>query len=351
VNGKRKRKYFYGETRKEVQEQLTKALRDVQQGLPVVTGRLTVEMFLTRWLEDSVKPTVRPRTYEAYQYRVTKHVIPALGRFALDKLTPQHIQVFVNGKLRDGLSPQTVANLLCTLQTALERAMRWHLVHHNVAGLVDPPHVARREVRILTPEQARTFLNAAKDDRLESLYWLALTTGMRRGEILGLRWQDVDLEEATLTVRVQLQRIRGKAQLVEPKTATSRRTIALPPVTIEALRRQRTRQDRERMLAGSRWSDHGLVFASTIGTPIDTATLARKFDQALTRAQLSHIRVHDLRHTAATFMLAQGIAPKLAMDALGHSNLSMTMGTYQHVTANLRREVAKGMQDLLAGDD
>jgi integrase len=319
--------------------------------LPVATERLTVEQFLIRWLENSVKPTVRPRTYETYQHRVTKHLAPALGRFALDKVTAQHVQTFVNGKLKDGLSPQTVAHLLGTLHTALERAVRWHLVHRNVASLVDPPHIERAEVTILTPEQARIFLAAAKDDRLESLYWLALTTGMRRGEILGLRWQDVDLEEAVLTVRVQLQRIGGKAQLVEPKTATSRRTIALPPVTVEALKRQRTRQHQERLLAGSKWRDHDLIFASVIGTPMDAVTFARKFDQALKRAGLPHIRVHDLRHTVATFMLAQGIAPKLAMDALGHSNLSMTMGTYQHVTVHLRREIAKGMQDLLASDD
>jgi integrase len=351
VNGKRKRKYFYGDTRRQVQDQLTKALRDVQQGLPVATERLTVDKFLTRWLEDSVKPAVRQRTYESYQHRVTKHLSPALGRITLDKLTAQHVQAFVNGKLRDGLSPRTVILLLGTLHTALERAVRWHLVHRNVAGLVDPPHVERKEVRILTPEQARTFLNAAKGDRLESLYWLALTTGMRRGEILGLRWQDVDLNEATLSVRVQLQRVGGKMQLVEPKTATSIRTIALPPVTIAALKRQRTRQYEEQVLAGNRWQEHDLVFASIIGTPMDFMTFARKFDISLTRAKLPHIRVHDLRHTAATFMLAQGIAPKLAMDVLGHSNLSMTMGTYQHVTAKLRREVAQGMQDLLAGDD
>jgi integrase len=284
VNGRRKRKYYYGDTRKEVQEKLTQTLRDVQQGLPVPTERLTVERFLARWLEDSAKPTVRPRTYETYQHRVTKHLAPALGRIALDKLTAQHVQAFINEKIKDGFSPRTVTSLLGTLHTALERAMRWHLVHRNVASLVDRPHVERAEVTILTPEQARTFLDAAKDDRLESLYWLALTTGMRRGEILGLRWQDVDLEEAILTVRVQLQRIGGRAQLVEPKTATSRRTIALPPVTVEALKRQRTRQRQERLLAGNKWRDTGLVFASVIGTPMDTVTFRRKFDLALKRA-------------------------------------------------------------------
>ncbi len=349
INGKRKRKYFYGDTRKEVQGQLTKTLRDLQQGLTVATERLTLAAFLTRWLEDSVKPTVRPRSYEAYRHRAQKHLIPGLGRHTLDKLTALHVQGFVRGKLADGLAPRTVGSLLGTLHTALEQAVRWNLVARNVASLVDAPRVERREVRTLTPDEARAFLKAAADDRLESLYWLALTTGMRRGEILGLRWQDVDLAEAILTIRVQLQRIGGKAQLVEPKTTTSRRTITIPPVTVAALHRQRARQNMERLLAGSRWQHHDLVFASTIGTPMDAVTFARKFDLALARAELPHIRVHDLRHTAATFMLAQGIAPRIAMDALGHSNLSMTMGIYQHVTANLRRDVAKGMEDLLTG--
>lgn len=347
INGKRKRKYFYGDTRREVQERLTKTLRDIQQGLPIASERLTVEQFLTRWLEDSVRSSVRPRTYAEYEMRTRNHFIPTFGKVALEKLTAQHVQAFVADRLADGLSPRYVRTLLTTFRQALNRAVRWGLVQRNVASLVDTPKVERKEERILAPDDARRFLESAKEDRLESLYWVLLTTALRSGEARGLRWQDIDLAAGTLTVRVQVQRVNGTMQLVPPKTEKSRRTIAVAPVTVAALKRQRARQREERLLAGSRWQENGLVFTGITGGPVDTATFARKLSLALTRAGLPSMSPHRLRHSAATFMAVAGVNPRIAMDALGHADLAMTMGIYQHVTATMQRDVANGMEMLL----
>jgi len=349
VNGKRKRKYLYGTTRRAVQQRLTKVLRDVQQGLPVAMERQTVAQFLERWLKDSVKPAVRPRTYTEYAMRTRNHFIPAFGMLALDKLTTQHVQAFLAERLAAGLSPRYVRTLLTTFRQAIGRAVKWGLVQRNVASLVDTPKVERKEERILAPDEARCFLEAAKGDRLEGLFWVLLTTALRSGEARGLRWQDIDFDASTLSVRVQVQRINGTMQLVAPKTEKSRRTIAVAPITIAALKRQRARQREERLLAGSRWSEHGLVFTGITGGPVDTATFARKLTLALTRADLPPMSPHRLRHSAATFMAVAGVNPRIAMDALGHSDLTMTMAIYQHVTATMQRDVANGMEALLTG--
>lgn len=348
VNGKRKRKYFYGETRREVQEQLTSTLRDVQQGNPVTTERLSVGQYLDRWMEDSVRPTVSPRSYVTYRQIVRNHFIPAFGRVSLAKLTAHRVQVYLNAELAAGRSPRTVAHGLGVLRIALNQAVRWNLVARNVALLVLPPRAPRYEVRPLTPDQARVFLDVIKGDRLEALYTVAVAVGMRQGEIFGLQWQDIDLDEGTLTVRHQLQRIDGKAQLVEPKSVRSRRVVALPAVAVTALRRHQARQTEERLVAGSSWQEWGLVFASKIGTPL-TKNLTATFQRLLRDAGLPRQRFHDLRHTCASLLLAQGVHPRLVMETLGHSQIGVTMNTYSHVIPALRRSVADEMEALLTG--
>lgn len=346
--GKRIRKSLYGPTRQAVQEQLTRTLRDLQQGLPVVADeRQTVEQYLRRWLVEAVQPTLRPRTVTTYEGWVRCHLIPELGRIQLVKLTPQHVQSMMSRALRNGLSPQSVIHLRAVLRRALTQAVRWGILPRNVAALVDPPHVPRYEIRVLSPEQARKFLGIAAADRLGALYTVALAVGLRQGEALALHWEELDLDRASLTVRHALQRIGGKLQLVEPKSLRSRRTIALPPFAVTAFREHRARQMRERLWAGSRWQEHGFVFTTTFGTPLDGSAVTRRLHRLLGDASLPQQRFHDLRHSAASLLLVQGVHARVVMEILGHSQISLTLNTYSHVIPALQEEAARRMEELL----
>lgn len=248
------------------------------------------------------------------------------------------------------LSPASVAYGRTVLRAALNQALRWGLVARNVAALVDPPRVTRKEVEPFTLDEARAFLAAVKGDRLEALYTVALALGLREGEALGLRWADIDLDGAMLAVRQQLQRVTGAGlQLVEPKTERSRRTVALPDVVVRALRAHRVRQLEERLLAGARWVDSGQVFTTRRGTPLDAANALKAFKRALQGAGLRNQRFHDLRHGAATLLLAQGVQPRAIMDLLGHSQVGVTLNLYSHVLPEVRRDAADKMDAVLSG--
>jgi integrase len=347
-NGKMQWKYIYGKTWREVSDQLKAAQHAQQQGLPVVVERQTVAQYLARWLEDSARRKVRPKTYDSYAQIVRLYIEPDLGPIQLSKLTWQQIDALLNKMIKAGLSPRTVRYCLAVLRMSLEKARKRSLVGQNVALLVDPPRAVRHEIRSLSPEEARVFLNTVRGDRLEALYSVAIALGLRQGEALGLRWEDVDMDKCTLRVRYALQRIDGKPQLVEPKTQKSRRTIFMPQVTVNALRAHRVRQLEERLVAGTRWKEQGLVFTSTIGTPLDPRNAFRLFQEALQRAGLPHIRFHDLRHTCASLLLAQGVHPRVVMETLGHSQISLTMDTYSHVIPALQRDAADRMDALLS---
>lgn len=367
-NGKRKRKYLYGTTRTEVAEQLTKVLREKAQGLPVAVERQTVGQFLERWLEESVKRTVRPLTYQQYHQHVRLYLaprdgkgrylpLPALGGLLLEKISPNHVQSVLNAKLGSGLSPRTVQLSLVILRHALDQAVKWGLAGRNVAKLVDSPKVKHFEIKPLTPTQARDFLKATHGERLEALYSVALALGLRQGEALGLRWSDVDFEARTITIRQTLERIGGKRfgepgrlQFVEPKTNRSRRTIAMPDAIAKALKAHRVRQMEERLAAGSRWHDNGIVFSTTIGTPIEPRSVVVDFKRVLTKAGLSDsLRFHDLRHSAASLLLAQGVQLRTIMELLGHSTIVLTANTYSHVMPEAMRDAAEKMDVVLAG--
>ncbi len=353
VDGKPKRKSFYGKTRKEVADKLVAAQRELQQGGMVVTERQTVAQFLTRWLDEVIKPSKEPATYRTYAGLARKHLIPALGHHQLGRLAPQHVQAMLTAKSTGDLAgkPCTVQRLRDVLRNALNQALRWGLVTRNVAELVDPPHYQPPEVQPFTPEEAQAFLAAAKGDRLEALYTVVLAVGLREGEALGLRWEDVDFTKGLIRVRKQVQRIDGKLQLKDIKTAKRKRsrTVSLPPVLLAALRAHRTRQLEERLLAGGRWQDWDLVFPSTIGTPLDARNVLRRFQTLVATAGLPHQRFHDLRHCCASLLLAQGVPPRVVMEILGHSDIRLTMNTYAHVMPVLQREAADLMEAFLTG--
>jgi integrase len=258
--GRRRRKYIYGATAQEVQDQLLKDRADLAAGLPVAVDKQTVEQFLNRWLE-AVRPSVRPRTFQSYEILVRNHIVPELGRFRLDKLAPQHIQAALARKSASGLSAQTVRHIRAILRIALNQALKWGVVGRNAAALAIAPKLVRNRAHSLSPEQARQFLDAARGDRLEAVYTVALSLGLRMGEILGLRWQDVDLDAPTLSVNQAIYRMAGKGLVAaEPKTDRSRRTLFVPDGVLRALKAHRLRQLQERLAAGPRWHDGGLIF-------------------------------------------------------------------------------------------
>jgi integrase len=343
----RRRLTFYGQTREEVRRKLAAAVRanDLKE-LPDARG-LTLGDFLDQWLEEVAKPSVRPWTFEGYEVHVRRHVKPLLGHIPLDKVEPLHIQTLMNRKLREGLSPKSIRYLRGTLRTALNQAQRWGLVARNSAALVDGPRVERYEIRPFTPQDARTFLMNVKGHRLEALYSVALTLGLRQGEALGLRWQDVDLHLGYLRVEKQLQRIEGKFQLVEPKTAKSRRTIVMPPSITAALRTHRELQAAELRRQGGERNPLDLIFTREDGGPLDGTVVSHQFHRLLDQAHLEQRRFHDLRHSCATLLLAQGVPARVVMEILGHSQIALTMNTYAHVIPELRRNAAERMEALI----
>lgn len=315
--------------------------REHDRGLDLTARPETVGQFLTRWLEDVARPTIRPSTYESYRGHVENHLIPALGHLKLTELTPQHVQRLMNEKRASGLAPRTVAYMRAVLRRALMHALKWGLLTRNVATLVDPPKITRTPVHPLTPEQVRVFLDFTKDDRLGPLFHVAIATGRRQGELFGLRWEAVDFDAGTLTVRYALQRVKdaeGKteARLMDPKTPKSRRTIHLPASAVAALRTQKTRQKEERLLAGGRWREEelDLIFTTTIGTPLkplNASNVTHHLQRVLAEAGLPRQRFHDLRHGCATLLLAQGVPLKTIQEVLGHSQITLTADTYAHL--------------------
>ncbi len=332
-----KRRYISGKTKTEAREALAAARANVAGGMVADSGNLKLSEYLEQWLNDSVRGSVKPVTHQSYGLLVNKHVSPALGNIKLLKLTPAHLQGFYRSKLDAGLSPRTVQYLHVVLHRALKQALRWGLVARNVAEAVDPPKVHKKEVTPLSPEQARTFLEAASEagDRLEALYVLAIHTGMRQGELLALRWEDVDLEAGVL-------RVKGT------KTARSRRTVKLSQTAVEALNGHLTRQLEEIDRVGSLWQENGLVFASKIGTPLNRHNLTqRSFKPLLRRAGLPEIRFHDLRHTCATILLSKGVHAKFVQELLGHATIAITLDTYSHVLPGMGGGTADAMDETL----
>jgi integrase len=297
---------------------------------------------------------VRPLTHQQYAQHVRLYLGPALGKHQQSKLSPQHVQAFVNQQLKSGLSPRTAQLSLVILRHALDTAVKWSLVGRNVAKLVDPPQVKRHETKPFTRDEARTFCDAVQGKRWRAAYLTALILGLREGELLGLRWQDVDFDRRTLTVNQTVQRIRSGAEgdgssleFCETKTNRSRRTLSLSPSLIAILKAHRVSQSKARLVAGSEWRDLGLVFSTSIGTPIEKSNLFRDFKRMLKDTKLPPVRFHDLRHSTASLLLAQGVHPRAIMELLGHSRIGVTMDTYAHVMPAMLEDVAMKMDAVL----
>jgi integrase len=265
-----KRKVIYGRTRQDVADKLAVALADRAKGLPIAVERQTVAAFLTSWLEETAQHRLRPRTYVRYRQLVERHALPALGRVTLQKLTPQQLSGLYGAKLAEGLSPRTVQFLHAVLHGALRQALLWGLIPRNPADAVRAPRPKRHPMQPLDADQTRALLTAATGDPLEALYVLAVMTGMRQGELLGLRWSDVDWDAGRVQVRHTLQWLKGgEWRLDEPKTGHSRRSIRLPATALHQLKAHRARQNAERLALGALWADHDFIFPNTLGRPFE----------------------------------------------------------------------------------
>jgi integrase len=352
VNGKRARKYVTGRTRKEVAAQLRRAVDARDTGnLVIGHATLTLGEWLTFWVDSIASAKVRPSTLTTYRGYINNRIIPALGRHRLDRLQPEHLEAFYRASQDDGMAPASVLHMHRIISRALKIAHRRGRVGRNVATLVDAPSVDRAEIEPLSADEARRILLTAIGQRNSARWSVALSLGLRQGEALGLLWQDIDLDQRTLTVRRALQREAGGGLvLVPPKSRAGRRTMLLPAPLVAHLKEHRAAQNRERLAAGEMWVDGDFVFATAVGKPIDPRNDYRAWKLLLVDAEVRPARLHDARHTAATLLLMQGVAPRVAMQILGHSQISLTLGTYSHVVPELAEEAAAAMTRALWDD-
>lgn len=342
-----RRKSLYARTQREVLDKRKAELERDDEGRPAGKEKQTFAAYLADWLV-SARPRLRPRTWIRYEELGRIHAA-AIANVPLVKLGPQHLERLYARRLEAGAAPMTVRRLHGMLHKVLDQAEKWKLVGRNVAAIVSPPRAPRYDMRTLTEEQTRAFLETAAGERFEALYVLAVSTGMRQGEILALRWRDVDLERATLHVQQGVQFVGSEPIFVPPKTNKSRRKIELTKVAVAALRRQRARQIEERLAAAGAWQDNDLVFADQAGGVTKPDRVRWNFWRTLERADLPRIRFHDLRHTAATIALGRGVHPKIVSEMLGHSTIAITLDLYSHVTPTMQREAAAVFDAVLGG--
>jgi integrase len=348
--GRTVRKVVSSTTRAEVAEKLKRLQRQLDDGLPAPDASLTVSQLLSRWHTDVLRHQVAPSAADNYKAIADNHIVPTLGKKKVVNLSSADIDRLLSQKLDSGLSVSTVRRIRSVFSQALDQGMRWGTVTRNVATLTRPPKSTRVEGRTLTPEQARQLLKALQGHRNQALYTLMLSTGLRRGEALGLRWSDFDEREAVVSVRRQLKREGGVLTTSDTKTARSRRSINLPNPMVAELRAHRARQAAERLALGEAWQDSGFVFTSSVGTPMDPRNVHREFRGICRGAELGDWHPHELRHSAASLMLAQGVKLQVVSEVLGHSSIRMTADVYGHILAPDRKAASEAMGAALWGD-
>jgi integrase len=336
------RKVFYGKKQSEVVAKLDEAANDLRHGMLVVGSNTTVQEYLENWLENVHKPTIRLSTYLNYGKLLKNYLVPGLGKVTLHKLTPQQVQAFYSQKISDGLAPKTVNNIHGVLHKALDNAVKWNILPRNVCDAVTPPRIPRKEQKVLTKQQAHTLLEEVRAHRLEALLTLAITTGMREGELLALHWQDIHFEDRTLQVKRAVSYLKGYGYVEsEPKTAKGRRMISLPAFVVDVLLRHHAQQQDQRREVGDAWIDKDLVFTNAQGYYYSSSTLRKVFRRFLVSIGLPHMRFHDLRHSAATILLALKVHPKVVQEILGHSQITMTLDVYSHALPSMQDDVTK----------
>jgi len=344
-DGTRARKFVYGKTWAECDAKRRELLDKAAQGIPVPTRSAKLAEWLPYWLENVVKPRRKLSTYDKYEAHVRLYLVPLLGAKRLESLGVADVRRFLV-QVEKKTTAATAKEAHRVLRTALAAACREELVTRNVASLVEPPRPSARELSPWTLDETLTFLAAARRDPLYAAFVLAITMGLRRGEIVGLRWSDVDLDKRVLYVRQQTQRRRGQLYDDDPK-GRRRRAVPLPAMCIAPLRWHRMRQAALRERMGDKWETSGHVFTTRTGRPVEPRNVYRSFTRVARKAGLRVIRLHDARHGCATLLTAAGVAPRVVMEILGHSQISITMDVYTHVVQDTQREAISHMDRLL----
>lgn len=335
-------------SKKDAEKRLAELLHQLDTGSFIQPGHTTVAEFLERWLEEYARPNLTPRAYERYEIIARVHLIPELGNIPLTQLRPEHLQKHYTGKLNVGLSARTVKYHHTVIHVALQTALKWGLIARNVADSVDVPREHQGEMQTWSEGELNQFLEATKVSQYYPLFYTALFTGMRRSELLALRWQDIDFIFSQIYVNRSLHHLRdGSYVFTQPKTARSRRTIALSASTILVLKNYHDNQAILYNLLGRPLTDDALVFSNAEGKPLRPNTVSRAWGKLAAKAGVKVIRFHDARHTHATLMLKQGIHPKIVQERLGHASIQITLDTYSHVSPGLQEAAAQRFDDML----
>jgi integrase len=343
-----KRVYVYGKTWDQAHDRLVEEQAKVRRGIPVAAESWKLGAYLDYWLENVVKPTRRPATYSLYETIARVYLKPGLGHHQLRRLSVRTVQSFLNDKLTEGQSMRNVHMMRQVLGAALTRATREELIGRNVARLAELPGWEPGEVHPWSADEALAFLQAAKQDPLYPAFVLLLLYGMRRGEVLGLRWQDVDLDASVFRVRQQLQRVSGSLQAGPVKTKAGNRDLPIPGLARAALLARQEQQVSDRLTFGRAWQDTGLVFSTRSGLPIEPRNLVRSFRRICDHNKLRPIKVHHLRHTTASLLKKLRVPPRDAQMILGHAHISTTMQIYTHVDEEARNDAITGLDKLLS---
>lgn len=355
VTGKRRQKRITAATKKEAERLARETLHAIEHGGYTDRGDMLLAMYLEQWLEDFGRQAWELTTFDRNAQLVRRHIIPSIGHIKLDKLTAADVQRLYRSKLEGGrldgkpggLSPRTVKYIHTMLHQALSHAMKYGLIVRNVADAVDTPKQRKRDMRVWDESQIATFLEAASESRYFVAYALAIYTGLRKGELLGLRWSDIDLERGEIALRQALKDNQGQLYFGQPKRHRSRRPIALSAEAVAMLKRHKIAQNQERLKVGEAWADLDLVFATELGAPIHPSNFARTYRAIVKRAGLPYIRPHDLRHSHATMLLAAGVHAKIISERLGHASVAFTMDVYSHVLPDMQREAADQLDTLI----
>lgn len=349
--GERKQKWFSGyEKERDAERAMIEKIKEINDGAFVEESDETIAEFMENWLTNK-KNQVRPGTWKSYSWLINTHLIPHLGKVKVFQLKPRHLNDLYNQKLLNTISANSIKKLHGLIKDALDEGIGFGDISKNVANAVTPPRVKKVKFEVWNEAQLKVFLESAKSNRFYVVFDLAASTGMRIGEILGLRWKDVDLEVGKVSIRQAYTKAHSGYEFHEPKTASGERSVALFPDTIELLRKHQSEQEREKNENQPIYNDHGLVIQTHIGTPVSPRNLSREYYKILEKLDLPKIRFHDLRHTHASILLKRGVHAKIVQERLGHSSITITLDTYSHVLPGLQEAALKSLGGSIIGDD